>query len=444
MMAYLALCADIIVINIVAILAYQFYLGEFVLPHEMPSVYGLLVVMPIVLIALQFDQLYHSWRFNKILALLGAWSKVWLAVILVEVVVLLLSKSSTQVSRGWFLLFGIGTYIALTLLRMLTYYALYSLRGLGYNYRTLLIVGYSATSDEVIRVIASSPFSGLRVIGQVQPEQLAEHLQNMEEQGPQEVWLCLPMSEERRVQLAIQALGQSTANIRLVPDWFSIRLMNHGVSETLGIPMLDVSTSSNSEMSWLLKEIEDKVLALIILVCISPLMLFIALAIKASMGGPVFFKQLRHGWNGRHISVYKFRTMVHHTENADQVTQATRDDARVTPLGRFLRRTSLDELPQFINVLQGKMSIVGPRPHSIVHNHYYKELVPRYMLRHKVKPGITGWAQVNGYRGEVDRLQKMEGRVEMDLYYIENMSLALDLKIIVLTLIRGFVNENAY
>jgi len=162
------------------------------------------------------------------------------------------------------------------------------------------------------------------------------------------------------------------------------------------------------------------------------------------MGGPVFFKQLRHGWNGRHISVYKFRTMVHHTENAGQVTQATRDDARVTPLGRFLRRTSLDELPQFINVLQGKMSIVGPRPHSIVHNHYYKEFVPRYMLRHKVKPGITGWAQVNGYRGEVDRLEKMEGRVEMDLYYIENMSLVLDFKIILLTIFKGFLHRNAY
>ena len=136
--------------------------------------------------------------------------------------------------------------------------------------------------------------------------------------------------------------------------------------------------------------------------------------------------------------------MDQHVERADQVTQAIFDDARVTPLGRFLRRTSLDELPQFINVLQGKMSIVGPRPHSVVHNHYYKELVPRYMLRHKVKPGITGWAQVNGYRGEIDQLEKMERRVEMDFYYIENMSLWFDLKIILLTLIRGFVNPNAY
>jgi putative colanic acid biosynthesis UDP-glucose lipid carrier transferase len=442
-MGYLAMFADVIVINFVAVFAYWLYLEEYLLPYEMPPIYGLLVAAPIVLLAFQFDRLYRSWRINKLLALLGTLSKVWMAVLLVEIVVLFLSKSSTHVSRGWFLLFGIGTYVALSALRLLAYYFLRTLRGRGYNYRTLLIVGRSATSDEVIKVIAASPFSGLRVVGQVQPEQLAEYLQDMGEQGPQEVWICLPMSEERRVQVALEALGQSTANIRLVPDWFSLRLMNHGVSETLGIPMLDIS-SSNSGMSWVLKEAEDKVLGLIILVLISPLMLGIALAIKASMGGPVIFKQQRHGWNGRRINVYKFRTMVQHSESAGQVTQATRDDARVTPLGRFLRRTSLDELPQFINVLQGKMSIVGPRPHSVVHNDYYKGHVPRYMLRHKVKPGITGWAQVNGYRGEIDRMEKMERRVEMDLYYIENMSLTLDLKIIVLTVIKGFVNRNAY
>lgn len=444
LMAYLAMAADVVVINVVAVFAYWFYLDAFLLPHEMPSTYWLLVGAPILLLAFQFDRLYRSWRLNKILALLGTWSKVWMAVLLVEIVVLFLSKSSTHVSRGWFLLFGIGTFVALSVLRLFAYYLLRSLRGRGYNYRTLLIVGHSATSDEVIRIIAASPFSGLRVVGQVQPEQLAEQLQVMGERGPQEVWICLPMSEERRVQVALEALGQSTANIRLVPDWFSLRLMNHGVSEMLGIPMLDISSASNSGMSWMLKEIEDKVLASIILVLISPLMFGIALAIKVSMGGPVIFKQQRHGWNGRRINVYKFRTMVQHSEGAEQVTPATRDDPRVTPLGRFLRRSSLDELPQFINVLQGKMSIVGPRPHSVVHNEYYKVHVPRYMLRHKVKPGITGWAQVNGYRGEIDRMEKMERRVEMDLYYIENMSLALDLKIIVLTVIKGFFHKNAY
>ena len=152
----------------------------------------------------------------------------------------------------------------------------------------------------------------------------------------------------------------------------------------------------------------------------------------------------RHGWDGKPINVYKFRTMHVHEENGGKVTQACRDDARITRVGRFLRRTSLDELPQFFNVLQGKMSVVGPRPHAIEHNEYYMDQIDSYMQRHRVKPGITGWAQVNGLRGETDQLHKMQKRVEYDLYYIENWSLWLDIKIIFLTLVRGFVHRNAY
>ena len=177
---------------------------------------------------------------------------------------------------------------------------------------------------------------------------------------------------------------------------------------------------------------------------ISPLMLCIAFVIKLSSPGPVLFKQRRLGWNGKMINVYKFRSMKVHQEEDGQVTQASVNDPRVTRVGAFLRRTSLDELPQFFNVLQGRMSIVGPRPHAIVHNEYYKEVVPRYMLRHKVKPGITGWAQVNGFRGETDLLEKMEKRIEYDLYYIEHMSIYFDLKIIALTLLKVFRHANAH
>ena len=180
------------------------------------------------------------------------------------------------------------------------------------------------------------------------------------------------------------------------------------------------------------------------LALIAALLLGIAVAVKLTSKGPVLYRQRRHGWNGEEIWVYKFRSMVVHAEQHGQVTQAQKHDARITPLGAFLRRTSLDELPQFFNVLQGRMSIVGPRPHALVHNEHYKELVPGYMLRHKVKPGITGWAQVNGLRGETDTLDKMQKRVEYDLYYIENLSLWLDLKIIVATVFKGFINKNAY
>jgi putative colanic acid biosynthesis UDP-glucose lipid carrier transferase len=305
-------------------------------------------------------------------------------------------------------------------------------------------VGEGPTSDEVVRVIEASAFSGFRVLGRILPEALADFLSKAEGEAPQEVWLCLPLSDEHNVKVALDALGHSTANIRLIPDWFSLRLMNHGMSERLGIPMLDISASTLSGMSGFVKALEDKILATLILIFISPLMLGIALAIRLTMGGPVLFKQIRHGWNGKLINVYKFRTMVLHEPVNGEVIQATQNDQRVTRLGGFLRRTSLDELPQFVNVLQGKMSIVGPRPHAVAHNEHYKELVPRYMLRHKVKPGITGWAQVNGFRGEIDRIEKMERRVELDLFYIENMSLWFDLKIILLTVFKGFVHRNAY
>jgi putative colanic acid biosynthesis UDP-glucose lipid carrier transferase len=193
-----------------------------------------------------------------------------------------------------------------------------------------------------------------------------------------------------------------------------------------------------------IKRTEDILIGGLISLLILPVCLGIAIAIKATSPGPVVFKQYRTGINGKKFKVYKFRSMVVHQEHNGDVTQAKKNDARITPIGAFLRRTSLDELPQFFNVLQGRMSLVGPRPHALAHNEYYKDLVESYMQRHKVKPGITGWAQVNGYRGETDTLDKMQKRVEYDLWYIDNWSLWLDLKIIFLTVFKGFINKNAY
>ena len=167
------------------------------------------------------------------------------------------------------------------------------------------------------------------------------------------------------------------------------------------------------------------------------------MAVKLTSKGPILFKQYRTGANGQDFKVYKFRSMVVHDEEDGKVTQAKRGDSRITPVGAFMRRTSLDELPQFINVLQGRMSIVGPRPHALAHNEHYKTLVESYMQRHMVKPGITGWAQVNGFRGETDTIDKMANRVEYDLYYIENWSVWFDLKIILLTILKGFIHKNA-
>ncbi len=239
-------------------------------------------------------------------------------------------------------------------------------------------------------------------------------------------------------------LRHCTLKIRLVPDIFGFQLLNYSMSEIAGIPVLDINASPMEGINRLIKAIEDRVLALVILVLISPLVLVIAIMVKLSSPGPVLFKQKRHGWDGKPINVYKFRTMVVHEDVEGQVTQASKNDKRVTRIGAFLRRTSLDELPQFYNVLQGRMSIVGPRPHAMAHNELYKDQVEAYMQRHRVKPGITGWAQINGWRGETDTLDKMQRRVEYDLYYIENWSLWLDLKIIFLTIFKGFVHKNAY
>jgi len=194
----------------------------------------------------------------------------------------------------------------------------------------------------------------------------------------------------------------------------------------------------------IVKAIEDRVLALLILLVVSPIMLIVALAVRIDSPGSVIFKQRRRGLHHETIEVWKFRTMRPHYQAPGTYTLATRNDARITRVGAFLRRTSLDELPQFINVLQGRMSIVGPRPYPVEINDEYKDAIDRYMLRHKVKPGITGWAQVNGLRGALDSPEKMERRVQHDLFYIEHWSLWFDLKIIAMTVLRGFMHENAY
>ena len=216
------------------------------------------------------------------------------------------------------------------------------------------------------------------------------------------------------------------------------------MSEVAGHLAVDLSVTPLDGLARIVKRLEDLVLGVLITLLIIPVCLVIAIAIKVTSRGPVLFKQYRTGANGRRFKVYKFRSMMVHKERNGKVTQARKGDPRITRVGAFLRRTSLDELPQFYNVLQGRMSIVGPRPHALAHNEYYKDIVESYMKRHKVKPGITGWAQVKGYRGETDTIDKMEKRVACDLWYIDNWSLWLDLRIILTTVYKGFLSPSAY
>jgi putative colanic acid biosynthesis UDP-glucose lipid carrier transferase len=441
---YFAWFLDVSFIVVVAVVSANFYLGDWSLIFDSLNGYPLLLAGISLIFGLFSDRLYRSWRVNDLWSVLGNFSWVWLMVMLLITLLLFLTKTSTHVSRVWFLIWGVGCWVVLASQRSIIYLALHWLRRQGYNYKTLLLVGVGPISDQVISAIDVAAWSGIRIIGVVQKDELHEWVEQPETAQPNEIWICLPMSDEEGIRQVLLTLRYSFSNIRLVPDVFSFRLINHGISHSLGMPMFDLSMSPVTGVTRIIKTIEDIVLSAIILVLISPVMLVIAMAIKFTSDGSILFKQKRLGWNGAEITVYKFRTMYADCEDYQLVKQAKRDDERVTSLGRFLRKTSLDELPQFINVLQGRMSIVGPRPHAISHNNQFKELVPRYMLRHKVKPGITGWAQIHGYRGETDTLEKMESRVEYDLFYIENMSIWLDLRIIIMTIFKGFVHKNAY
>jgi len=241
----------------------------------------------------------------------------------------------------------------------------------------------------------------------------------------------------------VSKLADSTASINIVPDFFTFNLIQSKWTNVQGIPVVSLFDTPFSEFDGFIKRLEDLLLCAVILPIIIIPMLLIAIGIKLTSRGPVLFKQKRYGINGEEINVWKFRSMTV-CENGNDVKQATKNDVRITPFGNFLRKTSLDELPQFFNVLQGCMSVVGPRPHAVAHNELYRKKIQGYMLRHKVKPGITGLAQINGCRGETDTIDKMEARIHHDLEYIKKWSLWLDLKIVFLTTFKGFVNKQAY
>ncbi len=248
------------------------------------------------------------------------------------------------------------------------------------------------------------------------------------------IYVCLPMVWQPRIIKLLEDLRDTTASIYFVPDIFMFDLIQARIDRITGIPMVAICETPFYGLRELIKRTTDFVLAVMILLLIWPVMLAIGIGVKLTSPGPMIFKQRRYGLDGDEIVVYKFRTM-RVCEDGATIVQATRDDDRITPFGRFLRRTSLDELPQLLNVLEGKMSIVGPRPHAIAHNEMYRKVIKGYMIRHKVRPGITGWAQVNGFRGETASLDKMRARVEYDLDYLRNWSLVLDFWIIFRTIL---------
>ena len=324
--------------------------------------------------------------------------------------------------------------------------------------RVAVVAGAGEVGRTLVERIRTQPFLGISVAGYFDdrapgrvagaPEgeilgtlaQLADYAKT---HRVDLIYLALPMASQPRIMKLLDELHDTTASIYFIPDIFVFDLIQARTDSIGGIPVLAVCETPFFGVDGLVKRLSDFVLASIILVLISPLMVAIALGIKLTSPGPAIFKQRRYGLDGREIVVYKFRTM-RVAEDGPVVRQASKNDPRVTPLGAFLRRTSLDELPQFINVLQGRMSVVGPRPHAVAHNEMYRKLIKSYMVRHKVKPGITGWAQVNGLRGETDSLDKMQARIEYDLDYLRHWSLKLDFAIIWRTIFVVLKRQNAY
>ncbi|MFC7420020.1 undecaprenyl-phosphate glucose phosphotransferase [Iodobacter arcticus] len=322
----------------------------------------------------------------------------------------------------------------------------------------VVVVGINQPSQLLVKNIHEEPFLKMDFMGYFDdrsisrlPKSASEHLKGsldslpkyIKEHGIKKIYISLPMSSQPRVLELIDELKDSTASIYFIPDLFVFDLINARFDNVAGMPIVAICESPFMGLNGVIKRISDISLSLLILSMIWPVLVAIALAVKFTSAGPVFFKQRRYGENGDSVLVYKFRSMTV-MEDGEKVVQATKNDQRLTSIGSFLRKTSLDELPQFINVLQGKMSIVGPRPHANAHNEQYRKLIKGYMIRHKVKPGITGWAQVNGFRGETDTLDKMQNRIKYDLDYLRNWSVWLDLKIIVLTVAVIFRDRNAY
>lgn len=430
----------------------------------LPSYYESALIFAAVLTLVVFPAFdhYRSWRGRRwgeqLRAIVGSVAMV-LALLVVASALL---KTTAWYSRVWLATWGGLAVTLLFSVKWLMTTVLRELRGRGWNRKNIAIYGAGELGQMVAERLNSADWAGFQIAaffdddvaassqlkGALKSVPVHSKETDLEEfiakNDIRELWFALPLRAEERVREILFSLRHSTVQIRFVPNIFSFKiLLGHSISDVAGIPVVDINSTPISGMNRVLKEIEDRVLAAIILLFISPIMAAIALAIRLESKGAAIYKQERHGWDGKVIKVYKFRSM-RVTESAADFKQATKDDPRVTRVGAFIRRTSLDELPQFFNVLQGRMSIVGPRPHPVKLNDYYKDKVEFYFQRHKVKPGITGWAQINGCRGETDTLDKMERRIQLDLQYIQNWSIGLDLKIIFMTIFKGFIGDKAY
>ncbi len=420
--------------------------------------YLVLIVVTFFISTYVYEQtaIYRNWRRGRLLAyirdtLIG-WGIVVVILLLIGYAANFYQFYSEQVILLWFIVAPLALISSHLIMRMIV-------AGMRVDKKTrsAVIIGANDTSKKLIEHINEFPFLFINLRGFFDERNdsriedgfgprlgdLTHVVQYILKHNIDFVFISLPMSSQPRIKKLMDELPDTTTSVYFLPDIYIFDLMQAHVDKVGDVPVVSMVESPFTGLDGAVKNIFDFVVALLILILLLPVMLCIALAVKITSPGPVIFKQRRYGLNGDDIIVYKFRSMTV-SEDGAEVKQAKKNDQRVTKIGAFLRRTSLDELPQFINVLQGRMSIVGPRPHAVAHNEFYRKLIRGYMLRHKAKPGITGWAQVNGFRGETEVLEKMQGRVELDLHYLQNWSVLLDLYIIARTVWVVLRKDNAY
>ena len=445
----------IIVITFVALMA------MFQLPWTEPAIWTLFFSVVFFSFFAESQDTYRSWRgvsiHQEVSAVFWSWMGSVMALSVLNYLLFDFDTSIYWFALAWFVITPLELISWHVIIRLMLSW----LRRQGMNTRRVAIIGQRAISRRLEQALKQMDWSGYRLEGYYddrneqrlsdESQQASSHLKGniptlinqCRAAEIDTVFIALPMSAEHRIKDIARQLSDTTASVYVVPDLFTFNLLNSRWVDYQGTTAIAIYETPYAGLDSFIKRTEDIVLSLVILNIVAIPMVIIAVVIRFTSKGPVLFKQTRYGMNGEKIRVWKFRTMSV-AEDGTKVTQATLGDQRITPVGGFLRRNSLDELPQFFNALTGSMSVVGPRPHAVAHNEQYRALIQGYMLRHKVKPGITGLAQINGFRGETDTLDKMEGRVSMDLRYIQTWSVLLDLKIVFHTVFNVFGQKNAY
>ncbi|MCW8090408.1 undecaprenyl-phosphate glucose phosphotransferase [Alteromonas ponticola] len=443
-----------------SLITFCFYLAMFYYDLGVSTTALILLFVNVVtfqLTAEGFD-LYRSWRSSHTTSMLRCSAMTWLV------------SCVATLTIGYFLAYSltlspemVSVWFGTSLILLLTWrigmrQILFKIRKSGMNTRTAIIIGANQVGYNMALQMVENDQLGINFKGVFDDRIEDRDAQNFQDQikGNIEqaiemaknhqvdyIYIALPTSAEDRIKAILEKCSDTTANVYLIPNFFMYSLLNSRWQTVGNVQALSVYDTPFQGANDVFKRIEDVVVSTAILAVLAIPMLLIAAAVKLTSPGPAIFKQKRYGLDGKEITVYKFRSMCTQ-DNGAVVKQATKNDPRVTKLGAFLRRTSLDELPQFINVLQGRMSIVGPRPHAVAHNEQYRKLITGYMLRHKVRPGITGWAQINGLRGETETVNKMAKRVEYDLDYMHRWSVWFDLKIILKTIVGGFSGKHVY